>query len=117
MLSLINRIFRTVGESTRQSNPGVYVEYRESIQKSIRELDEMGVLPTNNDVQLKLKIKDGMDGAGHQLRMKGAEYPSMELFGYVLLEVYEISASVSLHYKVPLYATILHYSISYLRSP
>ena len=31
-----------------------------------------------------------MDGAGHQLKMKGAEYPSMELFGYVVLEVYDI---------------------------
>ena len=38
--------------------------------------------------------------AGHQLKMKGAEYPSMELFGYVLLDVYDISSSVSQLYTV-----------------
>ena len=48
-----------------------------------------------------------MDGAGHQLKIKGAEYPSMELFGYVLLEVYEISSSVSLLYSI-------HYTLYYV---
>ena len=93
-------MFRTIGESSHQENPGVYVRYEESIKKCIRELDEIGVFPGCDDVHLKLKIKDGMDGAGHQLKLKGAEYPSMELFGYVLLEVYEISDSVSLAYFV-----------------
>ena len=88
-------MFRTIGESSHQDNPGVYVRYEESIKKCIRELDEIGVFPSCANIHLKLKIKDGMDGAGHQLKLKGAEYPSMELFGYVLLEVYEISDSVS----------------------
>ena len=87
-------MFRTIGESSHQENPGVYVRYEESIKKCIRELDEIGVFPSCANIHLKLKIKDGMDG-GHQLKLKGAEYPSMELFGYVLLEVYEISDSVS----------------------
>ena len=88
-------MFRTIGESSHQENPGVYVRYEESIKKCNRELDEIGVFPSCANIHLKLKIKDGMDGAGHQLKLKGAEYPSMELFGYVLLEVYEISDSVS----------------------
>ena len=93
-------MFKTIGESSHQENPGVYVRYEESIKKCTRELGEIGVFPGYADVHLKLKIKDGMDGAGHQLKLKGAEYPSMELFGYVLLEVYEISDSVSLVYFV-----------------
>ena len=93
-------MFRTIGESSHQENPGVYVRYEESIKKCIRELDEIGVFPSCANIHLKLKIKDGMDGAGHQLKLNGAEYPSMELFGYVLLEVYEISDSVSSVYIV-----------------
>ena len=93
-------MFRTIGESSHQENPGVYVRYEESIKKCIRELDEIGVFTSCANIHLKLKIKDGMDGAGHQLKLKGAEYPSMELFGYVLLEVYEISDSVSSVYIV-----------------
>ena len=93
-------MFRTIGESSHQENPSVYVRYEESIKKFIRELDEIGVFLSCANIHLKLKIKDGMDGAGHQLKLKGAEYPSMELFGYVLLEVYEISDSVSSVYIV-----------------
>ena len=90
-------MFRTIGESSHHENPGVYVRYEESIKKCIRELDEIGVFPSCANIHLKLKIKDG---AGYQLKLKGAEYPSMELFGYVLLEVYEISDSVSSVYIV-----------------
>ena len=90
-------MFRTIGESSHQENPGVYVRYEENIKKCIRELDEIGVFPSCANIHLKLKI---MDGAGYQLKLKGAEYPYMELFGYVLLEVYEISDSVSSVYIV-----------------
>ena len=84
------------------------MEYQESVKKSIQELVEIGVVPNSGDLNLRLKIKDGMDGAWHQLKIKGAEYPSMELFGYVILEVYEISSSVSL-----LYSILRNYKIPY----
>ena len=115
--SLISWIFRTIGESSHQQNPGVFVEYQESVKKSIQELVEIGVVPNSGALNLRLKIKDGMDGAGHQLKIKGAEYPSMELFGYVILEVYEISSSVSLlysilrNYKIPLHPNFFAKSI------
>ena len=100
-------MFRTIGQSSRQQNPGVFVEYQESVKKSIQELVEIGVVPNSGSLNLRLKIKDGMDGAGHQLKIKGAEYPSMELFEYVILEVYEISSSVSLLYSI-------HYTLYYV---
>ena len=94
-------MFRTAAEPSHQQNPGVYVEYKESIIKTICQLDELGIIPSSTFPYLKVKLKDGMDGhhhgAGHQLKMKGAEYPSMELFGYVLLEVYDISTPVSIY--------------------
>ena len=90
-------MFRTVAEPSHQQNPGVYVEYKESIIKTICQLDELGIIPSSTFLHLKVKLKDGMDGAEHQLKMKGADYPSMELFGYVLLEVYDISTPVSVY--------------------
>ena len=87
-------MYRTIGSTS--DSPGVYVDYSDSLSMTVRQLHELGVLPSSNDTQhLKLIIKDGMDGASHQLKMKGAEYPSMELFGYVLLEAYDISTPVS----------------------
>ena len=93
-------MFSTIGQSSHQQNRGVFVEYQESVKKSIQELVEIGVVPNSGNLNIRVKIKDGMDGAGHQLKIKGAEYPSMELFGYVLLKVYEISSSVSLLYSI-----------------
>ena len=59
-------ISRTVGESSEQK-PGVLVEYRKSLTKTIRELDELEMLPNGSHNHLKIKVNDGMDGAGHQL--------------------------------------------------
>ena len=82
-------ISRTVGEFSEQKQ-GVFEEYRKSLTKTIRELDELEMLPNGSHNRLKIKVKIGMDGAGHQLKIKGAEHPSMELFGYVVLEVFDM---------------------------
>ena len=56
-------MFRTVGQSSHQQNPGVFVEYQESVKKSIQELVEVAVVPNSGNLNIRLKIKDGMDGA------------------------------------------------------
>ena len=45
--------------------------------------------------ELQFTIKDGMDGAGNQLKIMGQSSASMELIGYVLLEVHDVADPVS----------------------
>ena len=58
--------------------------------------------------KFKLIVKDGMDGASHQLKMKGAVSISMELFGYVLLESYYINTLVRHVLKARMGNTLLN---------
>ena len=48
-------MFRTVAEPSHQQNPGVYVEYKESIIKTICQLDELGIIPSSTFPHLKVK--------------------------------------------------------------
>ena len=77
-------------DESSEQKPGVFVEYRKSLTKTIRDLDELEMLPNGSHNHLKIKDKDGKDGAGHQLKIKGAEHPSMELFGYAVLKVFDM---------------------------
>ena len=56
-------MFRTIGQSSHQQNPGVFVEYQESVKKSIQELVEIGVVPNSGNLNIRLKNK-GRHGWG-----------------------------------------------------
>ena len=80
--------------------PGVYCTLHDSMQKTVSQLEELKLIPpTPSDclTQLRVTIKDGMDGAGNQLKLKGYEgvSTSMELMGYIVLKVEDITNPVS----------------------
>ena len=83
--------------------PGGFIPYKESLSKSLKELDELKILPeppVDGHQHIKLIVKDGMDGAGNQLKIMDSECPNMELFGYVLLEAQDLTIPV--HFKIKL---------------
>ena len=72
------------------------------MRKTVKEFDELQTIlpqPPSDDslLQLRFTLKDGMDGAGNQLKIKGQTSASMELMGYVVLEVHDVSDPVSIH--------------------
>ena len=88
--------FRTV---TAIKSPGVYTTLNDSLKQTVTEFSELGDIlpppPTDGSLlQLRLTLKDGMDGAGNQLKIKGQSSASMETMGYVVLEVHDITNPV-----------------------
>ena len=88
--------FRTV---TAIKSPGICTTLEDSLKQTITEFSELGdVLPPppadGSLLQLRLTLKDGMDGAGNQLKIKGQKSASMEIMGYVVLEVHDVSDPV-----------------------
>ena len=82
------------------TGPGVYTNYKDSIASTVEQLHAIGTIPPAPEdchSQIRLTIKDGMDGAGGQVKIKGNEIAgsTMELMGYVLLHVDDVSYPVT----------------------
>ena len=85
-------------EGTSIANEGVYTTLQESLALATKQLEELKSLPKLSEgchTQLKFYIKDGFDGAGNQLKIKGCKGATMELFGYVILRVEDVTVPVS----------------------
>ena len=85
-----------IRESTNIKSSGVFCKFKDSIGQFVNQLDEMGILPPAADpseghTMLKISMKDGFDGAGNQLKIKGCKTSTMELMGYVVLRVEDVS--------------------------
>ena len=70
------------------------------MKRTVAEFDEIQeiILPAAKKDgtlnKLRFTIKDGMDGAGNQLKIVGQESSTMELMGYVVLEVHDVTDPV-----------------------
>ena len=92
-------------EHTGIKSAGVFSTYQDSLSMALNQFDELGMIPENHDTdchtQIKVELKDGCDGAGNQLRIKDARTgstqscASMELFGYVILKLIDVTDPVS----------------------
>ena len=85
-----------ISESTNIKSSGVFCKFKDSIGQFVSQLNEMGILPpaaapSEGHTMLKISMKDGFDGAGNQLKIKGCKTSTMELMGYVVLRVEDIS--------------------------
>ena len=69
----------------------------DAMKRTVAEFDEIPEIPLpiprKDGIHNKLRftIKDGMDGAGNQLKIVGQESKTMELMGYVVLEVHDVT--------------------------
>ena len=73
---------------------GVYSKFKDSMEQLVKQFDEQGIIPSStgeDHTRLKIFIKDGFDGAGNQLKIKGCPTATMELMGYVALRIDDIS--------------------------
>ena len=87
-----------------QQTVGAFTTYKKSLEKSIDQFYELGVIP-QTCTNLILDIKDGFDGAGSQPQIhdrsvkhifdRGDNLVSMEMVGYVILKVTDVTVSVS----------------------
>ena len=88
-------LLRNYDGATGIKSPGVYSTFQESLHKAAEELDDLGFVPNSpsdgSHLQLQFTVKDGMDGAGNQLKIKGQKAATMELMGYVVLEVHDVT--------------------------
>ena len=86
-------------KATEIKSPGVFTTLKDALVRTVREFHELGTIPpppTDGSLtQLQVTIKDGMDGAGNQLKIKGQSSSSMELMGFVVLELYDVTNPVS----------------------
>lgn len=92
----------TCRDVTGLESPGICATLNDSLKCSLHELEERDhILPPEPDdgsfTKLQFIIKDGMDGAGNQLKIKGQSSSTMELMGYVVLKVVDISDPVRMN--------------------
>ena len=97
-------LLRNYDGATGIKSPGVYSTFQESLHKAAEELDDLGFVPNSpsdgSHLQLQFTVKDGMDGAGNQLKIKGQKAATMELMGYVVLEVHDVTDPVRANISV-----------------
>ena len=67
---------------------------------AVEQLIELGVIRSGHD-KIRLDIKDGLDGAGNQMEIKGG-YKGMITMGFVVLSVWDTSDPnpVSFYFKI-----------------
>jgi len=94
-------LFREAGVGI--TSRGVYCTLQDSLTQAVRQLGDLELLPRPSPghfTELQFELKDGCDGAGNQLKIKGCSTGTMELMGYVILNVKDITDPVSTVYSL-----------------